>query len=78
MKRKHSTKSLQEAIEVFVKELEDPTGYRISAVIEHFEVAGSEIMLRAQKTADDGGYKWVIENLNSREKIVVPKEVHDH
>ena len=71
MKARHTTKNLQEAMEVFMKELQDPKEYKIAVVIEHFEVAGNEIMLRAQKAKDESGPFWVIENLDSPEKIAV-------
>lgn len=73
MKLKHSTKNLEEAIDVFIKELPDPNVYKVAAVIEHFEVAGKEIMLRAQKSHDRDltGHMWIIENLNSQERIFI-------
>jgi len=73
MKLKHSTQNIEEAIDVFLKELPDPKIYKISAVIEHFEVAGKEIMLRAQKTKDVVGSTWIIENLNSQERMIVQR-----
>ena len=68
---KHSTQNLEEAVDVFVKELPDPKVYRVSVVIEHFEVAGKEIMLRAQKTKDALDGTWIIENLNTQERISI-------
>ena len=64
MKTKHATKNLQEAINVFLRELPDPKGSDVSTVTDQFTIAGQEVVLTAQKAKGSTGFRWLIDYPN--------------
>jgi len=64
MKDRHVTKNLDEALDIFIKELPDPATPHVSTIIDQFEIDGQMIILYAQKYKSDGGMKWKVSDMN--------------
>ncbi|MEJ6980393.1 hypothetical protein WG906_08020 [Pedobacter sp. P351] len=64
MKTEHTTRDLNEAIDLFLRELPDPNKTNDSTFTDDFLIAGSEVILKAQKVKGSTGMKWKIDYNN--------------
>lgn len=64
MKTEHTTRDLNEAIDLFLRELPDPKKSNDSTFTDDFLIGGAEVILIAQKVKGSAGMKWKIDYNN--------------
>lgn len=64
MKLEHTTRDLNEAIDLFLRELPDPKRSNDSTFTDDFLIGGAEVILKAQKVKGSTGMKWKIDYNN--------------
>ncbi len=64
MKTEHATRDLNEAIDVFRRELPDPKRSNDSTFTDAFLIGETEVILKAQKVKGSTGMSWKIDYNN--------------